>query len=89
MRHSAWKVCTLFLFVLLPLTSFAGYERSILIDPGHGGPDHPGAEGYDGNVEKTVTLQLADKLHNSLTFGANGSGEIINSSNIYKTRTGG
>ncbi|WP_448527411.1 N-acetylmuramoyl-L-alanine amidase [Parathermosynechococcus lividus] len=35
---------------------------TILLDPGHGGPDDLGARGPDGTPEKVVTLAVAQKL---------------------------
>lgn len=36
-------------------------SRTVVIDPGHGGPDG-GAIGYDGTVEKEINLAIARKL---------------------------
>jgi N-acetylmuramoyl-L-alanine amidase len=39
----------------------AGYSRTVIIDPGHGGPDG-GAVGVDGVVEKGINLSISLKL---------------------------
>lgn len=44
----------------LPLTG-----KTIVIDPGHGGPDG-GAEGIDGTQEKGITLAVSEKLRDYL-----------------------
>lgn len=49
---------------LLDLTP-SGTLRTIVIDPGHGGPDE-GAKGPGGGVEKSVTLAVARRLKASL-----------------------
>lgn len=38
----------------------------ILLDPGHGGPDAPGARGPDGSPEKDFTLALAQQVRDRL-----------------------
>ena len=44
---------------------FEGYEKIIVIDPGHGGQDS-GARGPDDTLEKTVTLELARLMASEL-----------------------
>jgi N-acetylmuramoyl-L-alanine amidase len=41
--------------------------RTIIIDPGHGGKDYPGAIGPAGLLEKTVTLSIGLKLYTLLS----------------------
>lgn len=46
-------------------------NKTIVIDPGHGGKDH-GTQGYKGTSEKNVTMQTASILSNKLkAAGAN------------------
>ncbi len=54
-----------------PATSWAVANRTIVVDPGHGGID-PGAVGYGGLVEKEIVLQVSKRLEKLLTdAGAN------------------
>lgn len=49
-----------------PATSWVMTNRTVVIDPGHGGID-PGAVGYDGLKEKEIVLQLGKRLQKLLT----------------------
>lgn len=50
------------LATLAPATAAAaGARRLVVIDPGHGGPDH-GARGADGTLEKDVVLGVARRI---------------------------
>ena len=40
--------------------------KTIIIDPGHGGPENPGAVGPTGFQEKLLTLQIAFKLRDKI-----------------------
>ena len=64
--------CTALLTVVLTVHAFAysrsvaasqsmGYDKAVVIDPGHGGPDG-GAVGADGAVEKDINLAISLKL---------------------------
>lgn len=59
--------------------------QTIVIDPGHGGDDDPGAVGPGGVMEKTVTLAIARKLE-ALIYA---DGDLrADGVNVILTRTG-
>lgn len=49
-----------------PAAAVTSLNKTIIIDPGHGGPD-PGAIGIGGVREKDLNLSIAGKLKDSLT----------------------
>ncbi|HWI55207.1 MAG TPA: N-acetylmuramoyl-L-alanine amidase CwlD [Desulfobacteria bacterium] len=74
-----------------PATSWAVANRTIVIDPGHGGID-PGAVGFNGLEEKEIVLQISKRLKQVLThagakvvmtretdidYGTPGSGSLL------------
>lgn len=52
----------------IPALAIASYEKTVIIDPGHGGPDG-GAVGVDGNSEKDINLAISLKLRSFFTAG--------------------
>lgn len=68
-----------FLFLILHCCMILGQQKTVIIDPGHGGTD-PGAIGINGVLEKEVVLNVAKeilKLNSSL---------FENEYDIYLTR---
>jgi N-acetylmuramoyl-L-alanine amidase len=59
--------------------------QTIVIDPGHGGDDDPGAVGPGGVMEKTVTLAIGRKLEALIYADADLRADGVN---VVLTRTG-
>ncbi|MFT9056244.1 MAG: N-acetylmuramoyl-L-alanine amidase [Ethanoligenens sp.] len=53
---------------LAPASTTVPYEKTVIIDPGHGGPDG-GAVGVEGNNEKDINLSISLKLRSFFTAG--------------------
>lgn len=51
-----------------PVSAAVAYDRTVIIDPGHGGPDG-GAVGVGGNVEKEINLAISLKLRSFFEAG--------------------
>lgn len=64
---SGWWCSHLVRPALAPTEAVAG--KTVVIDPGHGGPD-PGAVGVAGSLEKEIVLAISDRLEPMLNRAA-------------------